>query len=291
MSEHFFDDHHFAQSSEDSDLSEFEVESDRNDYTLGNQLRSEPSSCNNNNNNEESNDTLKKIEDLIRGAFHSRESDPHGYAESISSGYTRMMDNSTDNAVDAQEFHAYSVLDSAQEPNKSNAKSIEFNSDHYADSNDPIRSTPDILRKTSYNNRIQETSSDGHAPPDILQNVVKENEAEYVLDDDEVILDEKAPEWIYIGKDGSVEEVGNIVGDFEKEVQNELGRIVSGYNSAPMPAAIDHSVLQVQQETLACLKSNAEKIERLLKKVGFYIYNLHIYFSGIVLLQISMMQT
>lgn len=249
LSEHFFDDHHFAQSSEDSDLSEFETEPDhRNDFALSYQFSDENSGCNlNNNNNIEDNcDTLKKIEDLIRGAFHSRKSEPPGYAESISSGYSRIMDQPTDNAVDAQEFHAYSVLDTIEMPFKDTEEN------HTEKSN-----TPDILRKTISRNEV--------APPDILQNVITESEENDA---------ENPDDWIYIGKDGSLmEEVGDIVGDFEQEVQHELGLIVSGYSTASSTKYVLNSdVLQVQQETLACLISNANKMERLLEKVSACIF-------------------
>lgn len=286
LSEHFFDDHHFAQSSEDSDLSEFEVEHDRGDFThaaaqqfqtlnrpCGNHNNSKINTVNNNNNNNVDNsDTLKKIEDLIRGAFHSRESEPPGYAESISSGYSRIMDLSTDNAIDGEEFHAYSVLDSFEMPSKENQQTIISNSKNIDEGKS---STPDILRKT--NSKIEHL--DGHAPPDILQNVMDDSEQEEQDDEDDMV--EKALDWIYIGKDGALlEEVGDIVGDFEQEVQHELGRIVSGYSNNAPPATrhvIGSEVLLVQQETLACLLSNADKMERLLEKVFIirllYIFN------------------
>lgn len=256
LSEHFFDDHHFAQSSEDSDLSEFEVEQDRREYLNGHHFSAQTSPCNNNNNNnniDDNSETLKKIEDLIRGAFHSRESEPPGYAESISSGYTRIMDN----AVDGHDFHAYSVLDSLENPYEEKDKHIVS----HEMSNDEKRNTPDILRKTISKSEYL----NGHAPPDILQNVMTKTEQE--IEDSMV---EKALEWIYIGKEGALEEVGDIVGDFEQEVQHELGLIVSGYSKTPSSYAVDTTVLQAQQETLACLLSNADKMERLLEKVIIY---------------------
>lgn len=256
LSEHFFDDHHFAQSSEDSDLSEFELEPERSDLAHAHHQTSPCNNSNNNNNNNVDNsDTLKKIEELIRGAFHSRESEPPAYTESISSGYSRIMDN----AVDAREFHAYSVLESLEMPSQEMADRTDLPSPSAEKHNNEKSSTPDILRKTISKNE----HLDGLAPPDILQNVMDDMDQ----DAEDRIYVRNELDWIYIGKDGSVEEVGDIVGDFEQEVQHELGRIVSGYSNAPVRYALDSDVLQVQQETLACLLSNADKMERLLEKV------------------------
>lgn len=259
LSEHFFDDHHFAQSSEDSDLSEFEVETDRSEFSHSNNIPRPINNCNNNNNINNS-DTLKKIEDLIRGAFHSRESEPPVYADPISSGYSRIMENYSENAVDAQVFHVYSVLESHETPFQTSDAMLGLTKiNQKAKHDNDKRSTPDILRKTTKKGE----HLDGKSQPDILQNVIVDGGDQDVED----ILVEKALEWIYIGKEGSLEEVGDIVGDFEQEVQHELGLIVSGYSMEPVKEAMDLDVLQVQQETLACLISNADKMERLLQKV------------------------
>lgn len=302
LSEHFFDEHHFAHSSEDSDLSEFET--DHSDPALMNSsgnirnthnpflnavAPSTSAHC----------DTLNKIEEIIRGAFKSRDDDgdndddEHNTDQKQKSVREEMdfcdagpplkedFDEDGDECGDQSQYISYTMLDSSGEPSLDTTHlppyTAHFNIDDCTvDAPDQaIRQiTPDILQKTNLLKMMNvgktvvlttEDVTSLHSPdaqPDILQNVV----GPHCRNSD--------------GNNDAMPdvEVEDIVGNFEMEVEHELGRVVPGYRSVLDEEESDEEQLlrnvQQVQETIDCLMSNAEKMERSLEKVCRFISKL-----------------
>lgn len=288
LSEHFFDEHHFAHSSEDSDLSEFETDhmdpasQNGNNGNIINNNHSNPF-CTGVPNTTAHSETLTKIEEIIRGAFKSSDEDDDGpipisessnQADEMEFGKAEPQPKRDIDAAEGDDdgdYISYTMLDSSGEPSLDATQLPQFNAhfdiDNKADA--PMRQiTPDILQKTDLL-KLMKTPSTEHATaetviplqspdsqPDILQNVVA------------VAPHCRSVEANGDAHDGDVED---IVGNFEMEVEHELGRVVSGYRSVLCGEDGDGEQLlrNVQvQETLDCLMSNAEKMERSLKKVS-----------------------
>lgn len=300
LSEHFFDEHHFANSSEDSDLSEIETE--HSDESTSN-TKERPGAT------KEHCDTLNKIEEIIRGAFKSSDEDEHptllnGRLSPVSGRYFGMDDcgepthpeeddeeiehgeqEDDDEEIEADEeeeegeddedevdddpershYISYKMLESSGEPSLEATHIAKHAVEFDIDCTDATRQrTPDILKKTS----SVCMSAKLPAEPSIVQ------KPKPVIKPD-ILLNVHG----FGGEAGSEEVEEDIVGNFELEVEHELGRVVSGYRSvmggdgdgeddgSDCDLLLQDNVQQVQQ-TIECLMSNAEKMERSLKKVS-----------------------
>lgn len=261
LSEHFFD-HQFEHSSEDSDLSEFEAESSRENSPDQQQPQNVIDNNNRNslNNNINNNGNLDKIEDILKGAFVSRESmlpteittaeDEHGDAITTVAVY------------DLQSMAVLPVLDADRNYNASDnymqindiESAIELNLAPVRDDNDddletylsryespvelkspiePVYQPPDILEKSSSTQNciptsLQDESTEHLEKPDVLQHVEEKQHCE-----SEISVAESAPEIVSAEWSGcGMTPVVDIVGNFEQEVEHEIGLIVSGYKSS-----------------------------------------------------------
>lgn len=204
LAEHFVD-HHFEQS--DSDVSEFEVE-----------LKTSSNSDNGNNN--DVNDDLDKIEEILKGVFHSKESPS---VESNAKFENKLICQNVNDIIKMKYEHDRS--------NKTDDYQT-MKEDSAVKSSDSKRlySTPDILIKSnSTEEHIDFAEIDEQ--PDILKNVF----ASDTLVIDQVVINEKGDNYELVEKcdhsQWSITPI-DIVGNFEQEVEREFGLIVSGYKSS-----------------------------------------------------------
>lgn len=205
LAEHFVD-HHFEHS--DSEVSDFEVE-----------LKAASDSENGNNNNA-INDDLDKIEEILKGVFNSKESpavEPNVKFES------RLFCHNV-NDVDRMndKCDVTNITDDIISLMQEDSKVITPDTKR-------IYSTPDILIKSnSFEEHIDFTEI--NEQPDILKNVFSNDDGS-----DQVEIDEKCENFEVVDKcehgQWSITPI-DIVGNFEQEVERELGLIVSGYKSS-----------------------------------------------------------
>lgn len=207
-------------------------------------------------------ETLTKIEEIIRGAFRSSDNEDNMDDNNVSVTVKAMhkpqeerpqSDGETDaNDENAGHYISYTRFESSCEPS---LEATHLAGTTELDNNSPtidmeIRQlTPDILKKTGSSSSIMPNVFElSPGPkPDILQNVAGNEAAEYVED---------------------------IVGNFELEVEHELGRVMSGYRfdaGAEQRENDGEDIQHRMQETIECLMSNAEKLERSLAKVRLQV--------------------
>lgn len=209
-------------------------------------------------------ETLTKIEEIIRGAFKSSDHDDDDDGDDNDSATMQKQqkqppqsDGETDaNDGDTGQYISYTRFKSSGEPsleatNVMNFAVTEFGNDDTTIETEIRQLTPDILKKTGSGSskmseifKVEPTPVESPGPkPDILQNVAGNEIVEYVED---------------------------IVGNFELEVEHELGRVMSGYrldSGVEQRADYGENVQYQMQQTIECLMSNAEKLERSMAKV------------------------
>lgn len=279
LSEHFFE-HQFEHSSEDSDLSEFETEpSPRTvvDTLTSDELHSPPPqhqhiidlNNKNNNNNNNNTDSLDKIEEILRGAFNSQ-----------SFMLSPPPNNLTDHAISPPETSYNDAVDDRSTFYTNDNKRIDDDDDletYLSRYESPVElqtvleplisdalPAPDILMKSSQSMEGITAGGDcspSDRTPDILQNVVDVVEQEMSVG---------TAEWDC----GSVTmtPVVDIVGNFELEIEHEIGLIVSGYKSSSSDSSLDElsgsEVVAATQAVDDSVDATAEKVEQSLEKVS-----------------------
>lgn len=258
LSEHFFD-HQFEHSSEDSDLSEFETESSRENSPDQQQPQNVIDNNNRNslNNNINNNGNLDKIEDILKGAFVSRETmlpteitaDEDGHGDGItavaaydlqSTAVLPVSDadsnfNATDKYMQINDIE--SSIELSLVPVRDDDDDLETYLSRYESpvelksSIEPVYQPPDLLLKGNSTQNciptsLEDESTDHIEKPDILQHV----EADQLC---EISMEESATEIVSVEWSGcGMTPVVDIVGNFEQEVEHEIGLIVSGYKSS-----------------------------------------------------------
>lgn len=279
LSEHFFE-HQFEHSSEDSDLSEFESEPSRSvdvqddqaeiplpppppQYILDLNNTNNNNYNNNNTNNNNNCDSLDKIEDILRGAFSSQE--------------FMLSPTTTTTTSDAM---ATTAVDAADEIINETFIGKDDDLETYLSRYEPTSvvsesaplPAPDILMKHRSSLEGGITAGGDCSPsdrkPDILQNVSV----------DEAPQMAKTGDWDI----GSVTmtPVVDIVGNFEQEIEHEIGLIVSGYKSSSSASSSLEELNELAKEQEVVVVEDAadtlaEKIEQSLEKVSetlFFIF-------------------
>lgn len=252
LSEHFFD-HQFEHSSEDSDLSEFETESSRENSPDQQQPQNvidnnNRNSLNNNNNN---NGNLDKIEDILKGAFVSRESmlpteitadeDEHGDGISTVAGYdlqstavlpvsgadrnfnTSMQINDIESAIELTLLPVREDDDDLETYLSRYESPVELKSPI-----EQVYQPPDLLLKSSPTQNCTSLEDNHTEKPDILHHVEEQQHCESEVSVEKSATEIVSAEWGGCG----MTPVVDIVGNFEQEVEHEIGLIVSGYKSS-----------------------------------------------------------
>lgn len=297
LSEHFFD-HQYEHSSEDSDLSEFESEAGHGDSHIKNEniiannnrnlINNINHNNNNNNNNNNGNDNLDKIEDILKGAFQSRETIllPTNKQEDVTIMAEDIHSDIELNLNNVDDYHPVTMIGPNENDEGTNKEiadddDLELYLNRYTSVDlkaclsplDPILSTPDILIKSLSPDDTQAVHTpSANEKPDILQNVCVTGEE--CLEICLPVGNEAAAkaDWII----NNMTPVVDIVGNFEQEVEHEIGLIVSGYKSVAETLSEPEMETVDDREDAADIDSdnNAEKVEQSLEKVGYNLFYL-----------------
>lgn len=295
LSEHFFD-HQFEHSSEDSDLSEFETESSRENSPDQQQPQNVIDNNNRNsfNNIINNNGNLDKIEDILKGAFVSRESmlpteitadeDEHGDGITTGAVYdlqsTAVLPvfdadrnfNARENCMPKNDIE--SAIELTLVPVRDDCDDLETYLSRYESpvelksSIEPIYQPPDLLLESSRTQNcipasFEDDLTDQIEKPDILQHVEEEQHCESEISVENSATEIASVEWGGCG----MTPVVDIVGNFEQEVEHEIGLIVSGYKSST--SSIEE--LSALAAALEQATSELYSVEQSLDKVSAFI--------------------